>query len=186
MTNNNFQLNVKRHQEVSANEHTQITALQAKIFGGVPQEEIQEDFYANPFAVILAKLDSEIVGYCGLFERVIEYKERSIHLGGLGGLMTVPKYRNQGIGGEIVERALQELQDKGCDVAFLSVDTNGTMENFYHRYGFLSMKQEFSWRRKSGSIEADHGGMIAHVCSNEIRDTILHSDEAFFVGDGYW
>lgn len=186
MTSNNFQLTVKRHQEVSANEHTQITALQAKIFGGVPQEEIQEDFYANPFAVILAKVDSEIVGYCGLFSRTVTFMDRTIHLGGLGGLMTHIKYRGQGIGGQMVRQVLEELHRIEADIAFLSVDTKGTMDEFYRKYGFVSLHQEFSWRRKSGSIESDHGGMIAPLCSNELKERILHSNEVFFIGDGYW
>lgn len=182
-----IQLIVRPSSEVTLDEQQQVDALMRRIFSHVPREEIENDFYDVPFAVVLAKHQEAVVGYTGVYKRDIEYEREQIHLGALGGLLVSEDSRHRGIGTALAKKALEILWNEGIDVAFHSIDLEDhTIVQFYERLGYTLMKQPFTWKRKTGEIGSDMGGMIAPIHSQRLYELILNGKTPLSVGEGYW
>ena len=163
-----------------------IENLKKEIFSDVPEDEAKEDFYCKPMAHVLAYSDKKIVGYVGIYKRIVPHQDREMVLGGIGGLMVVPEFRKQGLGKAIALRGLDKLKEMKVDLAFLSVDTNKTTDQFYKKIGFIDLPQHFSWTNSRGEIKSDDGGMIAPMGSRELFEEVFNSNEVLYVGKGYW
>ncbi len=96
--------------------------------------------------------------------------------------------RGRGIGKEMVKRGLEILkQEKRCDVACLNADMkHHPTGGFYHELGFRLMKREISFEDLNGITRYDTGEVFIPLCSREIYDFIMTSDEIFRLGRGYW
>lgn len=110
---------------------------------GVPEEaylESMEQCCANRSAVPqwYVALDGEtIIGGLGVIEN--DFHDRRDLTPNVCAVYVEKAYRNQGIAGELLRVACEELQTRGVDTLYLLTDHNA----FYERYGweFLCMVQ---------------------------------------------
>lgn len=186
MNDQEIVIKVVPESDLTAEENIEIQELLQKIFGHIPREEIEDDFYAPKFAVIVAKLQDELVGYTGLYKREVEYEGKKIKIGGVGGLLTREDMRRQGIATKISLKALEVLKNEHIDVAFHSIETTSTTAKFYEKLGYTLMKQPFRWKSKKGELKSGMGGMIAPLNSERLFSLILNGKTPFYVGEGYW
>jgi len=178
---------IVKFENISKAQRIGVEDLGKVCFSDVDPYEITEDFYAVPFARVLAFDGKKLVGQTGLYKREINYLNKDIILGGLGGVCVLPDYRRQGIAEEMVKIGMKSLSDKNCDIAFLSVDLLKGVYSLYMKYGFRFILQPFSWENIHGEIVTENeGGMLAKVKSERIFDHVFNSKDVFHVGKGYW
>jgi ribosomal protein S18 acetylase RimI-like enzyme len=60
------------------------------------------------------------------------------HRGWIYSLAVLPKFRRKGIGGKLVEKAVDELKNLGCLKVNLQImEDNSGVQNFYRKSGFV-------------------------------------------------
>ena len=80
------------------------------------------------------------------------------------------------------------LKDRGCGIAFLSVDTERETHPLYERLGFKMLAQPLTYSNCRGELKQSDGGMVAPLGSRELSERVLHGDAEFALTPeaGYW
>ena len=97
---------------LSRSRKERISELQAECFNRVSRKEIAECFIAKEFGWILACQGASIIGQIELFSRKVEFEERKILLGGLGGTCVTVSARNKGLGSRLVRKGIEIMRQK--------------------------------------------------------------------------
>ncbi|GEM_PF-1012473 len=170
----------------SVEQSKKISELQRLCFVDVDSEEADEDFYHSPSVQIVAYVGDVLVGWAGVHISEQTYKNYRIKLGGYG-ICTHPDFRQMGIATKVAGEAMTYLKDKGCDIGFLSVNSEDQKSiKLHQKYGFMMLPQYFSWTNNEGEIKEDTGGMIAPINSEELFNLVLDGSDNLYVGEGYW
>ena len=61
--------------------------------------------WAAPAHYAISEIGGELIGRLGIFDRVIEIADTSMRVGGIGGVITKPEWRQRGIARELLTRA---------------------------------------------------------------------------------
>jgi len=165
---------------------SQIESLKKSCFSDVPEKEIKENFYAVPFATLVAMSDKTVIGTLSIFKREITFDRRNIVLGGIGAVCVLPRERRKGIGTLMVKKAMQYLKKQKCDIACLNVDTEKKVYGIYEKVGFVMMNREISFENIYGKIIKEKGTMFAPINSKELFNFAMENSKTFHYGKGYW
>jgi GNAT superfamily N-acetyltransferase len=179
---------VMEENEVAPEQKIEMHRLQIACFSDqVTAEEVEEDFDRPPAARVLAYHQDELIACAEVFKREIIYGGQTIMLGGFGPC-TREDLRGQGIGTLVCKAAIDYLQEQGCDIAFLSVDTERETHPLYERLGFKMLPKPFIYANIRGELKESDGGMIAPLCSQELFERVLQGDAEFALAPepGYW
>ena len=174
--------------DVSAQQRDEMLRLQAACFSSVvTAEEVEDDFHTVPVARVLAVHATELIGCAPVFQREIEYNGRALRIGGFGPC-TREDWRRRGVGVQICTAAMDYLRRKGCEIAFLSVDTRRETHRLYERLGFRMLPRPFIYANVRGELKESDGGMVAPLGSLELFGRILTGDQPFALTPetGYW
>jgi GNAT superfamily N-acetyltransferase len=174
--------------EVAPEQKDEMHDLQIACFSGqVTAEEVEEDFISPPVARVLAYHQGELVACAEVFRRAVGYGGQTIVLGGFGPC-TREDLRGQGIGTLVCKAAMDYLRGQGCDIAFLSVDTERESHPLYDRLGFNMLPNPFIYANIRGELRESDGGMIAPLCSQELFERVLRGDAQLALAPepGYW
>ena len=172
--------------ELSVKQREDMAQLMRQCFSYVDPKEAKEDFYTPHIARVLAYSAKDLVGYAGIHKVNVEFERKKIKLGGFGGVCTRPDMRGKGIATSVCAEAMEILKEKGCDIAFLSIDLTKETDKLYKKFGFEQLGRKFSWRNIHGKLKSDRGGMISPVMSQELFKSVLKGRGIFYVGEGYW
>lgn len=153
----------------------------------VTAEEIEEDFDVTPVARILAYHQDALVACAEVHKRNVEYAGQAITIGGFGPC-TREDLRARGIGTRVCKAAMNYLQNQGCDIAFLSVDTERKTHPLYEKLGFKMLPKPFIFANVRGELKESDGGMVAPLCSHTVFMRILKGNTKFALtpASGYW
>jgi GNAT superfamily N-acetyltransferase len=173
--------------ELDKKQQVAVKKLQKLSFSDVDNEEAEKDFYHPESAQVLAYIGTELVGWAGIHETEQNFEGKKIKLGGYG-ICTHPKWQRRGIAGKVSHQvAMDFLRNKGCEVAFLSVNPlNIASIKLHQKNGFVMLRRNFSWTNSRGEIKQDGGGMIAPVNSQELFGHIMKGKGILYVENGYW
>lgn len=83
----------------------------------------------------IVKKDNETIGICGLYSLAPKSTE-TLWLGWFG---VLPKYRNNNLGGEILNWLKKEGKKRGAKTLMSYVDQDGKPLQFYKRHGFREL-----------------------------------------------
>ena len=111
------------------------------------EQAVAEEVAAPEYIHRLAEDDTGLVGYCKL-RQPSWYAEHSDAKNpiALGHLYTAPDKTGSGIGAALMEWALAEARERGCDAVQLSVySENFGGQRFYQRYGFAKIADIGFW-----------------------------------------
>lgn len=166
----------------------EILQLQIACFADqVTAEEIEEDFVRPPVAWVVARHQGELIAVAEVFQRQIAYQGQAISLGGLSPC-TRADWRGRGIGTRICRAAMDYLAGRGCDLAFLSVDTGRASHPLYERLGFKMLPRPFLYANARGEVKKSDGGMVVPLRSPALCARVLQGDAPLDLGPepGYW
>jgi len=86
--------------------------------------------------ILVAKEQGAIVGMVNLLFSVSTALGAKVAT--LEDMVVLPDWRDQGIGSQIIQRAIKEARDQGCARLTLLTDTtNESAQRFYGRHGFI-------------------------------------------------
>ncbi|HUQ84860.1 MAG TPA: GNAT family N-acetyltransferase [Candidatus Limnocylindrales bacterium] len=129
----------------------------------------------------------EVIGIVIVFKRKIEFKDKKIILGGLGGVGTKKEYRGRGIASSMLKLAQKILRESDSDVAYLDTDIKDpVMLKMYGRLGFELLNRSHTYKGKSGKKYFANNGMIAPINSLDIFNEIMNEDKPFDLGGSNW
>lgn len=155
-----------------------------------PSEWSRERFVnkKDRFKYIIALINAKVVGIIILWKRTIQYHEKPIVVGGLGGVGVQKKHRGKGIATNMLTLARETLNRSDCDIAFLGTNIDDSqLLKIFARIGFVPLKKTFSYIGRSGKLYKDPtSGMIAPIHSQELYNKILKDTEPFHIGIGTW
>lgn len=161
--------------------------FQLRFMGFTAEElESQDDRYGSvPFGYVTGYNESEMVGVINLMKRNITFSERTINVGGIGGVCTHRDFRRQGIASELLVEGMKILKDERCDIAFLNADIKRHL-SLYGTVGFVPLHRAYKATAASGKVYVEKNGMIAPVCSPEVFKRVLESSEVFDLQGQDW
>ncbi len=174
--------------ELSDQQKQGVLKLERRCFGDVDPKEVEECFYAEVHARILAYSNEELVGYLILHKRNIEFDDREIIVGGAVGVCVAECMRGKGIGKRLMKKGLAVLKKQGCDVACLNADPKNRKAAFelYKKLDFKLMERRISFEDIHGNIRYDTGTMFIPLNSNSLFNHIMNNRNTFHYGKGYW
>ncbi|MBI4163176.1 MAG: GNAT family N-acetyltransferase [Candidatus Aenigmarchaeota archaeon] len=171
----------------SAENDVRVKMLQHHCFSDVDQEYIEECFsFFEGFGILIAIVDDRVVGQAELFKRNIKFNGKKVVLGGIGSICVHQDMRNKGIATKLIRKGLAILKEKKCDVACLNADLSKTVYKLYEKIGFKLMKRKISFEDVHGNLRYDTGTMFIPICSKQLYNHIMKSNETFHYGKGYW
>lgn len=172
--------------KVSDAEKNKINTLDAECFFDVDPRELKEDFIAVPFGYITARKGEKLVGKIDLFKTKIIFSDRSIFIGGLGGVCVSESERRHGIASKMCALGLKILNDESCDVASLNADLDKQAYRVYEQLGFKFVNRKASFENINGKIKLVDGTMFLPLRSKVAYDLLMNTKETFHYGKGYW
>lgn len=109
---------------------------------------------------ILERADGGVAGWVGVsIYRSVESDARAE----ITGLVVDERFRSQGIGQRLLERAENWAREKGCSVVALRSNViRGRAHAFYERCGYEHFKTQKSYR-KTLSVTEDQKALSSHV-----------------------
>ena len=163
-----------------------VAYFQFRFMGWDPEDidELDDRYGSLPFGYCIAYENDQIVGVGNILKRSIEYKGKSILLGGLGGGCTHEEYRERGVSTAVTQARLECLKQEGCDVAFLC--TSEHLIDHYTKLGFTPLNTKYKATGISGKVYLGEGGMIAPVCSQKVFEERMDSKEVFDLQGQDW
>jgi predicted acetyltransferase len=178
MKNTTKWFNIKSYHSLPAAFKNQSKALSWECFmswrSDKERAEERDKYYAKPCAHILAIENQKLIGKTTLFKRRIDYGDKSIILGGVGGVCVTKEKREKGIATTMLEEAMKELRKQKCDVAFLTTDVdNPYMVLLYAKVGFAVLRKNYTLIGKSGKRYIENDSMIAPVKSKSKFNYIM-------------
>jgi predicted GNAT family N-acyltransferase len=181
-----FNIELVKAGELTKEQETGLTALNIECFGDVPAKEIEENFYAEPFAYLFAFINDRMISRVALFKRNLAFAGRPITVGGIGGVCVSKEFRHHGVASSLLKRALIVLKSEECDVACLNVDLEKKIYPLYEKLGFKLMEREISFENSHGDTVKELGTMFIELNSPDVFNLLMNSRETFHYGKGYW
>jgi len=174
--------------ELSDQQKQGVLELERQCFGDVDPKEVEECFYTEVLARILAYSSEKLVGYLMLHKKKIEFDGREIVVGGAVGACVAVSIRGRGIGKRLMKKGLAVLKKQGCDVACLNADPENRKAAFelYKKLGFMLMERRISFEDIHGNMRYDTGTMFIPLNSKELFNHIMNNKNTFHYGKGYW
>ncbi len=180
---------VRKYSKLPKKFKTQVEKICHECFyARMPKREVKENkdkYCSKGYAHILALENDSVISTQELFKRSIKYKGKKIILGGLGGLCTIKKRRKRGIATVLLKKGMEDLRKEKCEVAFLCTNIKDPkLVRLYKRFGFVIMKQPYTFIGKSGKRYIEKNGMIAPLRSKTKFNLILKSKKILDIGFG--
>lgn len=140
---------------------------------------------ADTVGYALAHVGEKLVGAVQLFERAIPCGDRTVRLGGLGGVATDPDWRGRGIAEATTAAAMAELRHVGSAVAYLCARPE-LGQRLYGKVGFVPLGRPHTYRGTSGTPYTDHDGWLAPVNDPTVFAAMLADTEALDLAGSNW
>lgn len=121
--------------ETTADDNRSIFQVQEQGFGYDKEARLTADLLADPTATpcvsLLALSGDQPVGHILFTRAYFDRQQESPLMHILAPLAVIPAYQRQGIGGQLIEAALDKLRQQGSRLAFVLGH-----KDYYPRYGF--------------------------------------------------
>jgi GNAT superfamily N-acetyltransferase len=102
-----MEIQVKRVNELNAQEQAQLNAMDAVCFGNDPDANDFE--WAGSDWCVLGKIDGKLVSQIGLLKREILVDGVPLWVGGVGGVMTHPDFQRKGLAAVLLKEAARYM-----------------------------------------------------------------------------
>lgn len=132
-----MELVIKRFEALTLEELYDILHCRQEIFV-VEQNIIYQDldYIDQKSTHYLLKSKGKLASYLRIIDPGVKYSETSI-----GRVLTMPEFRNKGLGRQMMERAIQDV--KNNNLLPIKIEAQAYLENFYKSLGFKSISAPF-------------------------------------------
>lgn len=188
---NKLKFEIKAYRSVPSAFQKEIKKLSKMCFDKkrTPEEQLEHDDQIcsdkDCFAMVLALENKEVIGKIRVLKRSIDFKNKKIILGGIGGVCTREDKRGQGVAAAMLKVAMKELKKACCEVAYLNANPEKGPK-FYGPFGFVFLKKQYTLLGRSGKRYFEDCGMVAPVNSKAVFAEIIADENPFDIGVGNW
>ena len=104
---------------------------------------IDQDVAANPSGIFVAEADGRVVGY------ITTVIDREAGKGRIPNLAVAAEFRKQGLGRQLIERALDYFREEGLEYAMIeTMAQNVSGNHVYPACGFIEVARQVHFARK--------------------------------------
>jgi len=136
------------------------------------EEWFQEEFgnrpykWAAPNWYVTAWIDRILIGRAGIIERDVLVDQRSIHVGGISGIITRSKWRRNGVASAIIDKAVAFIKDE-LGAQFSLLLSKEEVAPLYTRLGWKPVEGPTTFEQPSGPTTYPKLTMVIHCSDNE-------------------
>jgi len=156
-----MEIEVKRTGELTEAVRAHINAWLIQQFG----EESGDYAWSDAEWHVLLRVDGQLVSHVEIVERTGTVAGRPVKLGGIGGVVTLPEWRGQGLATATLERAAAFMRDE-LQVAFGLLICGQNMIPFYSRLGWQVVEGPLTFDQSGGKVVFDDMTMVL-PCAGE-------------------
>lgn len=164
--------------KLQPNEYWQARRAMAVAFEGVFEQEKElekaqtdkEDPKEDLYGAFLAE-DSPMVGSIIINNKTSRFDGRTVKMGGVGGVATLPAHRRGGAVRACMELALREMYDNGYALSHLYPFST----SYYRQFGFAPAGQSLRWKVKLPDLKRlpDAGGSVRQLFPGDDLSPLL-------------
>lgn len=138
MSEQAIQIEVRRADQLSAEERDALRALSAAVY---PPEVAASwpgrfiEWSPHQWCILFRSNDGQMLSHAGALLRDGISGGKPARIGGIGGVKTHPQARGRGLASGVVRRAVELLREQGADFALLVCEP--ALIPFYERIGWL-------------------------------------------------
>ncbi len=131
-----LEIKVKHAAELTPVENAQIEQVRDLAYAGQSGGGLD---WASSEWFILGYLEDAVVSLVGVLEREIKVGEKTIRVGGVGGVATQPAYQKRGYAGQLLKQTEQLLKDE-LNVPFGLLVCDPELLQYYGKFGWQAMQ----------------------------------------------
>lgn len=175
-------------ENISVKENKEIDEIYNICFADDPVEDCELDFVDVSLGKFLMLDNDKVVGCVSIHKRESEYDGEVYILVGLGELAILPKYRGNGYGKVLSEKAIEKLYEISCDVACLCVNRKHNAYKLYQLLGYTFLQKDAYFIDALGKKKTNDSVMIKRIKNQQLAEKILNTNYKFHYGKdkGYW
>jgi aminoglycoside 2'-N-acetyltransferase I len=114
---------------------------------------------------IFVHCEGEAVCHVGVFLRQARDGDRTVKIGGVGGVMTLPARQGKGFASEAMREAARLMRNEGCDFGLLFCEPHNVA--FYENLGWRVFAGEVFCEQPAGRVRFD----LMHAMNLSLFDT---------------
>ena len=115
--------------------------------------------WAPPQWHVLTRVDAALASYLRIFERTISVGEETLRVSGVGGVMTLPEWRQRGLAGIALRRAAEFMRDE-LRVDFALLLCRDEVAPVYARLGWETVAGPTTFEQPTGRAPYPHHTMV--------------------------
>jgi RimJ/RimL family protein N-acetyltransferase len=115
--------------------------------------------WAAPAHYAISEIGGELIGRLGIFDRVIEIADTSMRVGGIGGVITKPEWRQRGIARELLTRAAAFMSGE-LGVEFAILLCRREVAPVYAKLGWIRVDGPTGFMQPSGMATYPRDTMV--------------------------
>lgn len=141
--------------------------------------------YKNPYLdkCLLLYIDNNLVGHIGINKRVINHKNKTYIIGGIGDVAINKKYRKKGLGNKLMKEANKSLNKDGYNIGILFCHPK--LDNFYSSCGWIPKDNGKIFATVDGVLEDQRRTFLLPIKLTK-KELEIWMDEDINIGNGSW
>ncbi len=151
-------------------------------------EQERKNLYFSPtFRHLLLYSDNELVSYLRIIKRPTVFDNQQMIIGGIGDVCTRKNQRGRKMAGRLLKEAMKILRREKCDIGLLQTNVKRGAKLYGH-VGFTAVHKAYQYRDVNNNLHTTKAKdvMMAPICTPQILNRILKSNELLDIGQGDW
>ena len=173
----------KKIKDVSSAELEKIKEFLIKCFND--NSDFINVVYTNPYLdeCLLLYLDNKLIGHIGINKRIINLKNKTYTIGGVGDVAIDREYREKGFGNKLMKEVSKILKEENYDLGVLF--NHPRLDNFYSSCGWIPKEKGKIFAMINGISEDQMRTFLLPINLTE-DDLEIWKKEDINIGNGSW
>ena len=173
----------KKIKEITSSELKNIKKFLIKCFDDNP--DFKNTVYTNSYLdeCLLLYSDIKLIGHIGINRRIINHKNKTYIIGGIGDVAIDEKYRNQGLGNKLMKEINKVLKEEDYNLGVLF--NHPKLDNFYSSCGWIPKDNGRIFAMINGVLEDQMRTFLFPINLTE-NDLEIWKNEDINIGNGSW
>lgn len=132
---------------------------------------------------LLLYLDGKLIGHIGINKRIINHKNKTYIVGGIGDVAIDSQYRSQGFGNKLMKEVNKVLKEENYDLGVLFCHPK--LDNFYSSCDWVSKNNGKIFATVNGILEDQRRTFLLPIKLTR-EEFEVWENEDIDIGDGSW
>jgi predicted acetyltransferase len=132
---------------------------------------------------LLLYIDNKLIGHVGINKRIINHKNKTYIIGGIGDVAIDEKYRNQGLGNKLMKEVNKVLKKENYDLGVLF--NHPKLDNFYSSCDWIPKDKGKIFAKINEILEDQQRTFLLPINLTK-KDLEIWKNEDINIGNGSW